>query len=557
MKNSPHPLKKIRLLAAVACITFMVAALVDIHEMLPPWVLTSALWLQFIPSVLKFSQLATLSAAGFIVVLMFTLLFGRIYCSTICPLGILMDIIGRLRRRVKKQPRFVYMRPHPFVRYGLLTITVMTFLAGSIIAIDLLCPFANFGRIATQILRPIVIGVNNGAAIALEQLGYFGLPPVTLQHVNWLVLAFALAFLATIAWLVITRGRLYCNLICPVGAVLGWMAKLSLFGIRLNVADCIQCRQCVHACKAGCIDIDAGHIDLSRCVACFNCLGVCPTDAVGLCTPLVIAPPEILANQQAMAAQHNRSLFRQCKRALTFTDHPVRNRQQRATFSRHRRSFLQMMAAILACSLPARLAAVSTIVVTKLNQIVIKRRHPITPPGAIGIDHFARLCIGCHACIGACPTQVLQPSLFSYGGRGMFMPQLNNRVGFCNLNCTRCSQICPSGAIQPLTAAAKKRLQIGQVQFVRDNCIVILQGTECGACSEHCPTKAVDMVLEKMVKVPQINLEICIGCGACEYACPAKPHKAIYVEGNPIHLIAKPPKSSAAPQPAVSTEFPF
>jgi len=556
MKDDTHPLKKLRVLAAVACITLMVTALADIHGLLPPWVLTSTLWLQFIPSVLKFSQLATLSAVGFIVVLIFTLLFGRIYCSIICPLGILMDLIGRLRWRVKKQPRFAYMPPHSFVRYGLLAFTVVTYLAGSIIAIDLLCPFANFSRMTTQILRPVVIGVNNGAAYALEQLGYFGLPPVTLQYVNWLVLAFALTFLATICWLVITRGRLYCNLICPVGAVLGWLAKLSLYSIRLNVADCIQCRQCVHVCKAGCIDIDAGQIDLSRCVSCFNCLDVCPTDAVGFCTPLIIAPPEILANQQAMAAQHNHSIFQHRQRALAFMGRPARNRQQRMAFSRHRRSFLQIMT-ILACAWPARLAAASTIVITKLNQIVIKRRYPITPPGAIGVDHFARLCIGCHACIGACPTQVLQPTLFSYGGKGMFMPQLNNRVGFCNLDCTRCSQICPSGAIQPITATAKKRLQIGQVQFVRDNCIVILQGTECGACSEHCPTKAVDMVLENKVKAPQINVEICIGCGACEYACPAKPHKAIYVEGNPIHLMAKAPKNTAAPKPAVSTEFPF
>ncbi|MCB9249507.1 MAG: 4Fe-4S binding protein [Ignavibacteriales bacterium] len=87
----------------------------------------------------------------------------------------------------------------------------------------------------------------------------------------------------------------------------------------------------------------------------------------------------------------------------------------------------------------------------------------------------------------------------------------------------------------------QKLIQLGKVKFVKDNCVVYTQKTDCGACAEHCPTKAVKMELDTEVnkKAPITNEDICVGCGACEYACPTKPYKAIYVEGNPIHLIAQ------------------
>lgn len=35
--------------------------------------------------------------------------------------------------------------------------------------------------------------------------------------------------------------------------------------------------------------------------------------------------------------------------------------------------------------------------------------------------------------------------------------------------------------------------------------------------------------------IPEIEPEICVGCGGCEYVCPAIPYKAIYVEGLTAH----------------------
>lgn len=141
------------------------------------------------------------------------------------------------------------------------------------------------------------------------------------------------------------------------------------------------------------------------------------------------------------------------------------------------------------------------------------------------------------------------------------MPSLQPRFGYCNNGCNLCGQVCPTGAIEDIPLEEKQRMQLGKAMFVRENCIVILNRTECGACSEHCPTKAVDMVVEKGLRVPVVNPDICIGCGACEHACPTKPFKAMYVEGNRVHVAAKKPEA----QPSIpqetgfreTTEFPF
>ena len=143
--------------------------------------------------------------------------------------------------------------------------------------------------------------------------------------------------------------------------------------------------------------------------------------------------------------------------------------------------------------------------------------------------------------------------------RGIFQPKMNYDASYCNYDCVRCTQVCPTGAIVPVEVSAKKEIQIGKVCFVKDDCIVVTKKKDCGACSEHCPTKAVTMVpYEGKLVVPQIHDEVCIGCGACEHACPVQPDKAIYVKANFIHQIAKKPQTKKA-QPAFdsSQEFPF
>jgi ferredoxin len=162
----------------------------------------------------------------------------------------------------------------------------------------------------------------------------------------------------------------------------------------------------------------------------------------------------------------------------------------------------------------------------------IKRKTPIAPPGAISFDHLREKCISCHLCVSKCPSHVLKPSFLEYGLSGMMQPEMYFEHGFCNYDCTVCGDVCPTGALTALNVEAKHLTQMGRVKFTKENCIVYYDETNCGACSEHCPTQAVHMVPYKgVLTIPETDESICVGCGGCEYVCPAIPFKAIHVEG--------------------------
>ena len=98
---------------------------------------------------------------------------------------------------------------------------------------------------------------------------------------------------------------------------------------------------------------------------------------------------------------------------------------------------------------------------------------------------------------------------------------------------------------------------MGKAQFIKKNCVVETDKKDRGACAEHCPTKAVRMVVfEKKLKIPELDNTYCIGCGACEHICPVRPHKAIFVDGLPVQGIAKPPVSKPATLIPMD-DFPF
>jgi len=145
----------------------------------------------------------------------------------------------------------------------------------------------------------------------------------------------------------------------------------------------------------------------------------------------------------------------------------------------------------------------------------------------------------------------------------MLQPIMEYKKDYCNFECIICSEVCPTGAIEKILVDEKKLTQLGKAQFIKENCIVYTESTACGACSEHCPTKAVNMVpytsekTGKLLNIPEIKEEYCVGCGACEYACPTKPHKSIYVEGNPVHLLAKKPEEKKLIEELPQEDFPF
>jgi ferredoxin len=158
---------------------------------------------------------------------------------------------------------------------------------------------------------------------------------------------------------------------------------------------------------------------------------------------------------------------------------------------------------------------------------------------------------------------VLQSTFAEFGIDGLFIPKMNFDVNYCQYECNLCGNVCPTGAIKPFELEVKKTIQMGKVTFVKDNCVVSQLEKDCGACAEHCPTKAVRMVpyegkSGKKLFIPEVNTDICIGCGACEHPCPVRPHKAIYVESNPHHLVAQKPKIEKVEQTEGELEeFPF
>jgi len=519
-------LKKTRVAIATVFFSIILFIFLDIKEWLPVSFVNSALYLQFLPSLLKFTKIVGIASAGFIFIILLTMLFGRVYCSAICPLGIMFDLIARLKSRKKRRrEKFVYKQAQSISRYSILAITAISLLAGSVIILDLLDPFSNFGKISTVLIRPAVIFLNNAAAMGLEFFGNYAVEPFLFKNPDFLVLLFVMLFFVTVGYLAYKKGRLFCNTVCPVGTLLGLMAKYSLFKIQLVNEECVSCGLCVRSCKANCIDIENKKIDNSRCVGCFNCLTVCKKNGVSF-----------------------HSVFKKS---------PTIHEPQPALASDSRRRFLATLGLLTTVAVKNAYPEQKKIKVATLNKIPVVRENPITPPGSHSIAHFTDVCVSCYMCVSACPSQVIQPSLLQYGFDGILMPHLKNTAGYCNYNCNKCSDVCPSGAILPIKLEEKKTVQIGVAKFVRENCVVILDGTECGACSEHCPTKAVTMEEENGLMVPVIKEELCVGCGACEYACPAKPYKSIYVEGNVTHQLAEKPKQEKLEEANPEEDFPF
>jgi ferredoxin len=182
----------------------------------------------------------------------------------------------------------------------------------------------------------------------------------------------------------------------------------------------------------------------------------------------------------------------------------------------------------------------------------------ICPPGASSGERFLDRCTACHLCISECPTGVLLPAFFEYGLSGLMKPRMDYRAAFCNFDCRRCGEVCPDGAIDLLDLAAKHIVKIGETHFYHDKCVVVTNGTDCAACSEHCPTKAVSTIpYGNNLRLPLVRDELCIGCGACEYACPAKPDKAIKVTGLREHGWAKKVIEPKATLPKPAGDFPF
>jgi len=516
------PLRQGRI--ALSLILFLVYSviLLDLSGTIPVRFTQSVLFLQFSPSVIHFFTLASLAGLGFIIIILSTFILGRVYCSLLCPLGVLQDITARITRMITHRKRYHYSMPFRKLNYMVLILVIIATIAGLLLPINLTDPYSNFSRISTGLVRPVLILLNNGIVALLEKIDIFTLPRIAFKNFKLTATIYSAIILIVLTFTTMWHGRLFCNTVCPVGSLLGFISRYSLFRFQIDETHCNSCGRCAAFCKSECIDSKAHCIDVSRCVSCFNCLGSCPSSGI--------------------------SYKRGQKPAIVPDLHPGTDQERRALFS--------YAAALF--SLSALAFVPREIETGKPSTLPEKKKNPVCPPGSKGFEHFTKSCTACHLCVSLCPTQVLKPSVFEYGLSGFLQPLLDYHASFCNFECRLCGQVCPTGAIFPLLAEEKKLLQLGKSIFLKENCIVYTRKTSCGACSEHCPSKAVQMVPYKgNLKIPKVNQDICVGCGACEYACPTKPYKAIFVDGHRIHKKAKRPSEKKLEQKKVTEDFPF
>jgi ferredoxin len=494
---------------------------VDFKYAIPSKYTNLLLWTQFIPSAVKFFDLRTVATAGFAAIMILTLLTGRTYCSFLCPLGIGQDLFSRVGGKIRKKfRRYGYKKPFTISRYSLLAATLIVTIIWGIYLLTLLDPYSIFGRFMTFFGKPFVIVVNNFFAGILHKFDIYYLDHITIKGYPLLTYTIPLIFLILVGALSLAKGRLYCNMICPAGTLLGLISKVSILRIRFDESKCTRCGRCTIGCKSSCIDFLKLHVDVSRCVDCFNCINNCPDKAISYgVVKLKKKPHETDPERRKVIAA---SLF------LLLGLPRIANGQDK-----------------------------KAPVPKKPSTVRENKTFPVCPPGGGGIADFNKDCTACSLCITACPNGVLQPALMEYGITGMMQPVMDYHKSFCTYNCVRCTEICPTNALRPLVLEAKKLTQLGKSYFIKDNCIVKTEKTACGACSEACPTKATYMVpYEGNLLIPEINNDICIGCGHCEFACPTTPYKAIFVDGNPVHLAAKKPENQES-EIKTPVEFPF
>ena len=440
-----------------------------------------------------------------------TLLFGRIYCSVVCPLGVMQDGVSWAAGRHRKN-RFRYSPAKTALRYTVLALFIAALAAGIGSLVALLAPYSAYGRIAQNLLAPLWGWGNNLLAYFAERIDSYAFYRTDVWVRSAATFAVAAATFALIAVLAWRNGRTWCNTVCPVGTVLGFLARFSLLRPAIDTEKCVGCNRCARNCKASCIDVEHHRIDYSRCVVCMDCIDTCHKNAIAYELRPKTRKPGKEEKRESGREENPAGLSRRSFLSLTgiFAAHTALRAQEKLT--------------------DGGLAVIE-------QKKIPRRATPIVPAGAASLRNMAHHCTGCQLCVAVCPNGVLRPSekLTS-----LMQPEMSYERGYCRPECTKCSEVCPAGAILPVTAAEKSSVQIGHAVWIRANCVPLTDGVDCGNCARHCPSEAITMVPSDTAdpdspKIPVVNTERCIGCGACENLCPARPFSAIYVEGHERH----------------------
>lgn len=417
-----------------------------------------------------------------------TLLLGRIFCNWICPYGILHQFTGWLfnRRNVAEKIESNRYRKLYQFKYFVLIFCIVTAIFGSL-QIGLLDPICLLYRSFTTAILPSINMPNNLVYVQLKE-----------HHGAWLtgLIIFTLISMNLII------PRFFCRVLCPLGAFLGFMSRFALWRIDRDPHKCTDCDLCLKSCEGA----SDPHTLLrkSECFVCFNCIEDCPHDALSF-----KFMPQEASGVKAPEVTGRRATFAAVTALLFFPFSRLSGTTNNHTFN----------------------------------------RGAIRPPGSVEEDAFLARCIKCDQCIRVCPTNVLQPAFFQTGLEGFWTPIMDMRLGYCELNCTLCGQVCPTGAIQRISIEEKLGLgnyqeqgpvKVGTAFYDRGRCLPWSMETACVVCQEVCPVspKAIGTYDETITRYdgtkvtlnkPFIIPDRCIGCGICEKECPVLDERAVYV----------------------------
>jgi polyferredoxin len=468
-----------------------------------------------------------------LVIIAITMMLGRVWCNWMCPFGIMHHLFGVIgnRRNTKQAIESNRYRPIYAIKYYILAamlamaalwmIPAVVSIPGKIGEVYREDPSRGYGaaigdglaRAFTEARQTegnasLQIGLLDPIALTVRSMTTSVLPTVHKVSENvytepreywlgWIVGIMFVGLLLANWWI----PRFFCRTLCPLGALLGIFSRFAIWRIDRDPVRCTDCDLCLKSCEGA----SDPHKDLrkSECFVCMNCIEDCPHDALS---------------------------FRFLPRRASEIPAPV---VQRRT----------LMLAGLFGLLFLPMARHSGGVRKNFHKAVIR------PPGSVAEDEFLKRCIKCDQCIRVCPTNVLQPSLFEGGVEALWTPIMISKMGWCELNCTLCSQVCPTGAIREISIEEKLGvgpfekvgpIKTGTAFYNHGRCLPWAMDTHCVVCEEVCPTspKAIftrSVVItdrwghEKELKRPYIDPEKCIGCGICEHECPVKDDPAVYV----------------------------